>query len=267
MSDPENEFWGWGHTVNQSGDGWGIATSILNAFGGHFTDETGQIVQFNSPETIAAFDFVKETYDRNGKYAPALPPGVEAWGDLSNNEAWLAGNIGYSHNAFSMYAASKRDKNPVFEKTVLLTMPQANNGDSRDGGTVGGWLTIFKGSKNVDLAKELALHLLDPENFIPMSQVAGGLFMPAYEDLWTEELLAADPNYAIIKEQVSVTDPFIGPYWPAQPSAQIDAIRAQGVLEQAMGNVISGRMTSEEAVADAHQKIVDIFEEGGIMQP
>jgi multiple sugar transport system substrate-binding protein len=267
MSDPDNEFWGWGHTVNQSGDGWGIATSILNAFLGHFTDETGQIVQFNSPETIAAFEFVRETYDRNGKYAPALPPGVEAWGDLSNNEAWLAGNIGYSHNAFSMYAASKRDNNPVFEKTVLLTMPRANNGDSRDGGTVGGWLTIFKGSKNVDLAKELALDLLNPENFTPMAEVAGGLFMPAYENLWTEELLAADPNYAIIKEQVSVTDPFIGPYWPAQPSAQIDAIRAQGVLEQAMGNVISGRMTSEEAVADAHQKIVDIFEEGGIMQP
>lgn len=267
MSDPDNEFWGWGNTVNQSGDGWGIASGILNAFGGHFTDETGQIVQFNSPETVAAFEFVRELYDRNGKYAPALPPGVESWGDISNNEAWLAGNIGYSHNAFSMYAASKRDNNPVFDKTVLLTMPQANNGDSRDGGAVGGWLTIFKGSQNIDRAKELALHLLDPENFTPMSSVAGGLFMPAYENLWTPELLAADPNYAIIKEQVSVPEPFIGASWPAQPSAQIDAIRAQGILEQSMGNVIAGRMTSEEAVADAHQKIVDLFEEGGIMQP
>ena len=31
--------------------------------------------------------------------------------------------------------------------------------------------------------------------------------------------------------------------------------------------MIAGRMTAAEAVADAHQKIVDIFEEGGIMQP
>ena len=267
ISDPDNEFWGWGVTTNQSGDGWGIASGILNAFGGHFTDETGQIVQFNSPETVAAYEFVKALYDRNGKYAPALPPGVESWGDLSNNEAWLAGNIGYTHNAYSLYAQGKRDGVPHQSSIALMRQPNANNGDNRDGGAVGGWLTIFKGAPNVDLAKQLALDLIDPANFTPMSSVAGGLFMPAYENLWTEELLAADPNFRIIKEQVSVPDPFIGPSWPAQPSAQIDAIRAQGILEQSMGNVISGRMTPAEAVADAHQKIVDLFEEGGIMQP
>lgn len=267
ISDPDNEFWGWGLPVSQSGDGWGVASGILNAFGGHFTDETGQIVQFNSPETVAAFEFVRETYDRNGKYAAMLPPGIEAWNDLSNNEAWLAGKIGYTQNAFSVYAQSKRDNLPFFKDTVLLRAPFANNGDSRDGGAVGGWLTVFKGAQNADLAKKLALALLDPANFTPMSSVAGGLFMPAYENLWTDELIAADPNFAIIKEQVSVPDPFIGASWPAQPSAPIDAIRAQGILEQAMGNVIAGRMSSADAVADAHQKIVDIFEEGGIMQP
>ena len=267
ISDADNEFWGWGCTTNQSGDGWGIASGILNAFGGHFTDETGTIVQFNSPETVAAFEFVKALYDRNGKYAPALPPGVESWGDLSNNEAWLAGNIGYTHNAYSLYAQGKRDGIPHQGTIALMRQPNANNGDNRDGGAVGGWLTIFKGAPNVDLAKQLALDLIDPANFTPMSQVAGGLFMPAYENLWTEELLSADPNFRIIKEQVSVEDPFIGPSWPAQPAAQIDAIRAQGVLEQSMGNVISGRMTPADAVADAHQKIVAIFEEGGIMQP
>lgn len=267
ISDPDNEFWGWGLTVNQSGDGWGVASGILNAFGGHFTDETGTIVQFNSPETVAAYEFVRETYDRNGKYAAMLPPGVEAWNDLSNNEAWLAGKIGYTQNAYSLYAATKRDNLPFFKDTVVMRAPFANNGDTRDGGAVGGWLTVFKGSQNVDVAKKLALDLLDPANFTPMSAVAGGLFMPAYENLWTDELIAADPNYAIIKEQVSVPEPFIGASWPAQPSAAIDAIRAQGVLEQSMGNVIAGRMTPEQAVADAHQKIVDIFEEGGIMQP
>lgn len=266
ISDPDNEFWGWGNTPNQSGDGWGVLTQVINAFGGHFTDESGTKVEYNSPETVAAYKWIKDTYDRNGKYGPMLPPGIESWGDISNNEAYLAGNIGYTHNAFSVYAQAKRDNNPVFGETVLLTMPRANNGDSRDGGAVGGWLTVFKGAPNTDLAKKLALDLLAPENFTPMSAVAGGLFMPAYEKLWTPELIAADPNYAIIKEQVSVEDPFIGASWPAQPSAQIDAIRAQGIVEQSVGNMIAGRMTAEEAVADAHKKIVDLFEEGGIMQ-
>ncbi len=266
ISDPDNGFYGWGLTVNQSGDGWGVATGIINAFLGHFTDESGTKVQFNSPETVAAYEWVAETYDRNGKYAAMLPPGVESWGDISNNEAYLAGQIGYTHNAFSVYAAAKRDNNPVFPDTVLLRQPNANNGDSRDGGQTGGWLTVFKGAPNSDLAKKLALDLLNPDNFNRMSSVAGGLFMPAFENLWTDELIAADPNFAIIKEQVSVPEPFIGPSWPANPNAAIDAIRAQGIVEQSMGNVIAGRMTPEEAVADAHQKMVELFEEGGLPQ-
>ena len=261
------DFYGWGLTPNQSGDGYGFLNSVVLAFGGHYTDETGQIVQFNSPETVAAYEWLAETYDRNGKYAAALPPGVESWNDLGNNEAWLAGQIGYTLNAFSVYANSKKNNPPVYEATVLLRAPTANNGDSRDGGNVGGWLTIFKNSPNKDLAKELALHMLNPENFLPMSKVGGGLFMPAYENLWTDELIAADRNFAIIKEQVSVTNPFLGETWPAQPAPQFGAIRASGLLEQSVGNVIAKRMTAAEAVADAHNKIVELFEEGGIMQP
>jgi multiple sugar transport system substrate-binding protein len=91
--------------------------------------------------------------------------------------------------------------------------------------------------------------------------------MPAYENLWTDELLAADPNFAVIKEQCSVKEPFIGASWPAQPNAAIDAIRAQGILEQTVGNVIAGRQTPAEAATDGHNKMVQLFEEGGIMQP
>jgi multiple sugar transport system substrate-binding protein len=149
---------------------------------------------------------------------------------------------------------------------VVLRAPTANNGDSRDGGQVGGWITIFKGAPNVDLAKKLALDLLDPKNFNAISSIAGGLFMPAYENLWTPDLIAADPNFAIIKEQVSVTNPFLGPSWPADPNAAIDAIRAQGILEQSVGNMIAGRMSPEDAVKDADTKIKQLFEEGGISQ-
>ena len=261
------DFYGWGVTPNQSGDGFGFLTLLIQSFGGHFTDETGQIVQFDSPETVAAAEWLKETYDRNGKYAAMLPPGVESWTDTSNNEAFLAGQIGYTHNAFSVYAQSKRDNNPVYSNIILLPAPTANNGDSRNTGTVGGWLTIFKGSQNIDLAKKLALHLLDPANFSRISALGGVLFTPAYANLWTDELLASDPNLAIIKEMVSIENPFLGESWPANPNAGIAAIRAQGVVEQMVANVIAGRMQPADAVKDAHQKMVDIFEEGGMMQP
>jgi multiple sugar transport system substrate-binding protein len=266
ISDPGSQFWGWGLTANQSGDGYGFVISAIQAFGGHYTDETGLKVRFNSPETIKAVEWLAETYDRKGRFGPMLPPGIESWGDISNNEAFLAGSIGYTHNAFSLYAQAKRDNNPVFPNIVLLPAPTFNDGRRRDGGNVTGWLTVFKNAPNKDLAKKLCLHMLDPANFTQISKVAGGLFNPAYESLWTEELLAQDPNFRIIKEQVSVTDPFIGPSWPAKPNAAIDAIRAQGVTEQMVANVVAGRMNAARAVKDAHDKIVNIFEEGGIRQ-
>jgi len=267
ISDSANGFYGWGMTVNKGGDGWGVCINVVQAFGGHFTDETGKIVQFNSPETVAAFEWFVETFDRNGKYAAMLPPGVESWTDTGNNEAYAAGSIGYTQNAFSIYAAAKKNTPDIFKNTLVLGQPVANNGDNRSGGGVGGWLTIFKNAPNVDLAKQLALDLLDPAKFAKISAVAGGLFMPAYKNLWTDELLAVDPNFKIIKEQISVEKPFLGASWPAQPAAQLDAIRAQSVLEQSVGNAISGRMSAADAVKDAHDKIVQIFEEGGIMQP
>jgi multiple sugar transport system substrate-binding protein len=267
MSDADGEFWGWGLTANQSGDGYGYLTLLINSFGGHYTDETGQIVQFDTPEALAAVEWLAETYDRNGMYGAMLPPGIESWTDISNNEVYLAGSIGYTHNAFSVYAQAKRDENPVFPNTILLRAPQGPSGMNHDGGGIGGWINIFKGAPNTDLAKQLTLALLDPANFNRMSSVAGGLFNPAYENLWTDELVAADPNFAIIKEQVSVEEPWIGHSWPAAPNAAIDAIRAASVPEQMMANVISGRMTPAEALTNAHNQIVDIFEEGGIMQP
>ena len=261
------DFYGWGFTPNQSGDGFGFLISVVQAFGGSFTDETGMVVKFDSPETVAAFEFLRETYDRNGKYAAMLPPGIESWNDTGNNEAYLAGQIGFTQNAFSIYAQAKRDNNPVYPNTLLLPAPAAMNGDSRDGGNVGGWMTIFKGAPNAALAKELALNLLDPANFGKISALGGVLFTPAYANLWTDELMATDPNLATIHAMVSVTDPFLGQSWPANPNAGVDAIRAQGVLEQSVGNTISGRMSPADAVKDAHQKMVDLFEEGGIMQP
>ena len=54
ISDPDNKFWGWGCTANQSGDGFGFLTTLIQSFGGHFTDKSGRIVQFDSPETVAA---------------------------------------------------------------------------------------------------------------------------------------------------------------------------------------------------------------------
>lgn len=264
VSNPDKKMWGWGLTINRSGDGHGLILAVIHAFGGSFTDKSGTKVTFNSPETIAAVEWLKETYT-SSKYKPMLPPGVESWTDPSNNEAYLAGTIALTLNQPSIYAKAKADKNPVFGNTTLLHGPKTLDGRLLEAGS-SGWLTIFKGAKNIDVAKDLILNLLNPTNFVPMAQLGGGLFLPAYKSLWNEQLLAADPNFTTLQEVMFNPEPYLGRSHPAQPNALIDAVDGAGITSQMMANVTSNGMSVNDAVADAHQKIVQIFEEGGVKQ-
>jgi multiple sugar transport system substrate-binding protein len=264
VSDPDNKMWGWGVTINRSGDAHGFILGVIQSFGGSFTDETGLKVAFNSPETVAAVEWMKETYTSD-KYKPMLPPGIESWTDTSNNEAYLAGTIALTLNQPSVYGKAKADGNPVFESTAVLHGPKTLDGRLLEAGG-SGWFTIFKGAKNVDLAKELMLHMLNPANYTPMVQVGGGLFLPAYTSLWTDDVMGADPNFGVFREILLNQDVFYGRSHPAKPNALIDAIDGAAITSQMMANATSGGMSASDAVKDAHDKIVQIFEEGGVPQ-
>lgn len=264
VSQTNKDIYGWGMTINKSGDGHGTIMGVIQAFGGSITDKSGKKVTWNSPETVAAVKWLQETYT-SPKYKPMLPPGIESWTDPSNNENYLAGKIALTSNAFSIYAKMKKDNSPYLAKTAVLRAPKSNKGEVLEAGG-NGWFSIFKGAKNVDLAKKVILNVLDPKVFTPMVQEGGGLFLPAFKNLWTDDILKIDPNFATLKEIIFNPTPYTGFAWPADPNAAIDAVTAQAVQSEMMANVTSGKMTPEQAVADAHKKIVSIFEELGLPQ-
>ena len=264
VSDPANKIWGWGFTVNQSGDANGLIEGVMQGFGGSFTDVTGMKVTFNSPETVAAIHWLADIY-MNDKYKDMLPPGVLSWTDTGNNEAYLAGTIALTLNQPSIYAKAKADGNPVYGQTAVLHGPKTKDGKLLEAGS-NTWMTIFKGAKNADLAKELIVSMLDPVSFTPLAQQSAGQVFPAFKNLWTDDLIAADPNFGVYKEIMFNPDVYYGRSHPAQPSALIDAIDAASITTQMMANIINGSMSVEDAVKDAHDKIVQIFEEGGVPQ-
>lgn len=264
VSDPDNNFYGWGFSVNRSGDAHGLISGVMQGFGGSFTDESGLIVTFNSPQTIDAITWLAEIYTSD-KYAPMLPPGVESWTDTGNNEAYLAGIIGLTLNQPSIYAKARADGNPVYEQTAVLHQPLTLDGRLLEAGS-STWMTIFKGAKNPDAARELITSLLEPEKFTPLAQQSAGQVFPAFENLWTDELIASDPNFAVYRDIMFNPEVYYGRSHPAQPNALIDAIDGNGITSQMMANIINGSMTVEEGVKDAHDKMVQLFEEGGAPQ-
>lgn len=259
------DMYGWGRTVNRGGDGHGTVLDIIKNWGGSVTNADMSELTFNSSETIAAVEWLTELYTSE-QYAAAIPPGVMAWTDSSNNESYLAGNIGYTSNAASVYAAAKANGSPYFEDTVVLNIPIGPYGEQFIGGGGNGQMQIPRGAKNIADAKALAMNLLDPDVFLPISLVSAGLFLPAYANYYAmDEVVAAfnaDENLKRLGEQTQGTD--VGFSWPAPPSPYFDAVQAQSVLNDMMAQTITQGVSPADAVAQAQDRMAQIAEEMGM---
>jgi hypothetical protein len=90
--------------------------------------------------------------------------------------------------------------------------------------------------------------------------------LPAYKNNWTDELLQLEPAFSTLKEIMFNPTDYTGFAYPAQPNAAIDAWFATGFLSEMMSNIITGRMTAAQAVKEATDKGIAIFEEKGLPQ-
>jgi multiple sugar transport system substrate-binding protein len=265
VSDPAANMFGWGLTVNSGGDATGLVESVIQNWGGHYTNEEATEVTFNSPETLDAVTFLSEIYTSD-MYAPMLPPGVMAWTDSSNNEAYLANTLAYTHNAASVYAKAKADGlTEIFEDTVVLETAVGPLNMKQEGGG-GGQFIIPRGAANQDLSKQLAAHMITPPIFLPISLISAGLFLPAYASYYEmEEVVSAfeaDPNLATMGR--AAQGDFLGSSWPAPPSPLFDSIAAQAVLTDMMAQIIAQGVAPADAVAQAHDRIITIGQEMGM---
>jgi multiple sugar transport system substrate-binding protein len=270
ISDPGKNRFGWGITVNRSGDGNGFIETVINVYGGAVNDNAGRKVTLESPETIEAVSFIADLYT-NEKYKPMLPPGVLSWTDTGNNEAWLANVTGITSNQLSVYAQSKATKNPVYEQTVTVpgfTGPAVDRFINVPGLTA---FVIFKGAKQPELAKLVARYMVAGKAFLGIAKASGALDHPAYKNVWTSDpyYLEGDPVFKTIHELVTQQLPIetkTGYAFPQAPSAGHDAVGQAYILTDMMGEIVQKGTKVQEAVHTAHQRVVQTFEQLGIKQ-
>ncbi|QYN36022.1 extracellular solute-binding protein [Pseudonocardia sp. DSM 110487] len=269
VSDPAQRRFGWGITINRSGDANGFIESVINTYGGSIADNTGQRVVFNSPETVEAVTFIGDIYT-NPKWEPMLPPGIESWTDTGNNENWLAGIIGVTNNQYSIYADSKTKGNPVYANThpfngaigPAVDVPIAFGSSNS--------FVVFKGAKNPDLAKQVAKFMVSGSALLGVAQGAPCLVNPSWEKVWDSDpyYTNGDPAYAAIREQTRTPIPLTtatGYTFPQAPSPGEQAAVAAYLLTDMMQSVVQGTAPAE-AVATTHDRMVQIFEQQGYKQ-
>ncbi len=265
ISDPGKNRFGWGFSPYAVGDATSVITHLVHSYGGAIQDKTGTKVVWNSPETVAAITFFADIYT-NAKYKNMLPTGYESWDGSGNNMAWLNGTIGMTSNAFTLYAKSKDDKNPVFDKTYVLQRPKGPGvKESLRGGQLG-YFYIPKGAKNADLAAETVKYMMQPEQWAGIAKQGGGLILPAYESQWKNDFFKSDPNFAQLEGQVRDPSGYNQVYYPGPVGPGADGVIAQKVIENMMAAIIQKGQKVDAAVKDAHDQMVKIYEQFGIKQ-
>jgi len=270
ITDPAKNRYGWGMTTNRSGDGNYQVESILWAHGGAINSNDGQKVTFNSPETVAAIQFLADIHT-NPKYKNMLPPGVEGWTDPSNNEAWLAGTLGITQNGYTLYAQSKAQNNPVYDKTAVLPGVIGPGTDQIIAVPGYFYFTLFKNGKNPEIAKELAKYLIAPSSFLTVSKPSNGLNMPAYKKIWDADpfYTSGDPSFAALRQLIEAKLPIkskTGFAFPQPITPGYSAVISQYVLSDMMGDIIQKGAKVPEAVKAAHERMVGIFNQLGLKQ-
>ncbi len=264
ISDPGKRRYGWGHSPYAVGDAPTLIFHLVHSYGGSLQNKEGNKVVFNSPETLAAITWLSDIY-LNPKYKNMLPPGFESWDGAGNNMAWLNGTIGFTANAFTMYAKSKDDKNPVFDATFVSSRPKgpATMGGALRGGQLG-YMYIGKGAKGADVARETIKAVMQPENWNKIATASGGLILPAYESQWKNEYWKSDPNYGGLEAQVRDPTGYNQLYYPGPSNPGVDSIIAQKVLENMMSTIIQKGTKVTDAVKEADEQMKKIFDQFGI---
>ena len=270
ISDPSKNRYGWGMTVNQSGDGNGLIQSIINAYGGAGASDDGKKAILNSPETVDAVTFLADIYT-NAKYKNMLPPGVLSWSDTGNNEAWLAGVIG------SRRTSSPSTRSPTRPRTRSTTRQSSS--------------PVSPAPRSIAHSRfgnyRLLRHLQGREEPGPgegarqiprrrpgarqYRQARNGLIMPAYKKLWDSDpyYQNGDPVFAasrqVVEEHAADHDED-GPALPAGAEPAWQQAYNSYVLTDMMGQIIQKGVKPADAVKQAQDRIVAAFNQLGVTQ-
>ena len=167
-----------------TGDRWGLTGEIsalsrtgatenavamaLARHGVQYKDEAGNII-FDTPETVKA---IKELADLFLEYK-VIPPASPSYLFQEGENLFKAGKIGMLGGPSSHYAVIQKDFPDVFSQLLILPFPTGPAGGAN-------WISpdgigIFKGSKNVEMAKEFIKFYLKDENIRKFAKATGGL--------------------------------------------------------------------------------------------
>jgi multiple sugar transport system substrate-binding protein len=250
--DVSKGLYGFGQTLNRSDDGDGFMGNILWNYGGGVWDKDGKPALGTTfhDQNLKALQFAVDTITKH----KIQPPGVMGWTDVSNNEAFMAGNLVTTNNGASLYYAMVAKKHELAPKTLLILTPGGPAG-SFVGSSCYNW-GIFQKTKYADLCEDMIRYLEDEERFSEYMKVSVGQAGPVYKKRTEDPYWKSDPNFNAIMQNIirSVTAGSPGPMTPAAVE-----VGAQHILTDMAGRVITAGLSPDAALKEAHGRVEEIY--------
>jgi len=221
----------------------------LWAHGGNVVDKNDKVI-LNSPETEKALNYAKQLYEN-------FIPGTAAWNDAFNNKAFLAGEISWTNNGISIYAAAKRDatKKDIAEDMDHALWPVGPVGQPTEFHVCFPMLAMTY-TKYPQACKAFIAFLLEADNYNKWLEASVGYLthpLNAYDSnpVWT-----VDPKNTIFREAAKRTLTAGGLGSVGEKAA---AALADFIVVDMFANVCTGRQDAKGAIRIAERQATRLY--------
>jgi len=231
-----------------SGDGNAWVHWCLWAFGGNLVDANDKVI-INSPETEKALTYARQLYEN-------FVPGTASWNDAFNNKAFLSGEVHWTNNGVSIYAAAKAQKMKEMEEDVYhASWPIGPVGKPTEF-HIAYPIAVMTYSKFPQASKAFIAFMMEAENLDPWVIKSVGYLTPgltAYEKnpVWT-----SDPKLTVCRDVArnTLTAGHLGSVGEKSAAALADFI----VLDM-FANVATGREDAKSAMRMAERQAQRLY--------
>jgi multiple sugar transport system substrate-binding protein len=229
---------------------------LMWAHGGAIQDEQ-ENVTINSPETVAAVEFMK------GLYEGAMTDEVFAWNPASNNQGFVAGKLSYILNSISAYRTLQKVNPEIADDVFFVKALEGPKERFAAQHVMYNWI-VPKHAKNPDAAQEFLLHYT--ENYARATWESELYDFPAFRervpdlDGWLDnDPFGSKPadKLAVLKDSLDWSTN-VG--YRGSANTAIGEVFGTFLIPNMYARAARGRQSPQEAVDTAESQIVPIFD-------
>jgi multiple sugar transport system substrate-binding protein len=240
---------GFGMCLGLTTDTEGNVMDVIWGYGGKLVEADDKTVALNSPGTVQAVKLVADMYLKH----KIIPKGSISWNNQGNNKAYQSRQVIFVVNSSSIYAHLGESDKELQEVTGLLPKPAGPAG-GYDRLNTAEWF-LFRHNPYPEVAKGLIQYYMEPENLRVVMEEGGGRWGPPYKGMYDTPFWQK-PGF---QHWRGILDRGIQFASPGSMGAAAGEIYATGVLARMMHRVLVDNVEAEQAVEEAHNKVVEIY--------